>query len=193
MGYGRILSVFAIASICDWAMYTWMPLYLYESFGFSLVKAGFTSTFYIKAGGFAGLIAGGFLADGWARRSVRGRAWTQASGLLLAAPFLVLSGLTHQPWLLYIAMTIFGVGKGMYDGNTMPLLCERVPVGLRATAFGLLNFAGTFAGGVIAATAGALKGSLGLGHTFALCGCLLMVGGTLLLTVPRPSPESAAS
>jgi len=52
-GFWPLLTVFVIASICDWAIYTWMPLYLYETFHFSLVKAGFTATFYIKAGGFA--------------------------------------------------------------------------------------------------------------------------------------------
>jgi sugar phosphate permease len=36
-----------------------MPLYLFESFHFSLAKAGFTATFYIKAGGFVGLLLGG--------------------------------------------------------------------------------------------------------------------------------------
>lgn len=182
-GYGRILIVFAVASICDWAIYTWMPLYLYESFGFSLAKAGFTATFYMKAGGFAGLLLGGVLADGWARRSVGGRALTQATGLLLAAPFLVVSGMTHQPALLLVAMVLFGLGKGMYDGNTMPLLCERVPVALRATAFGLLNFAGTFAGGAVAAAAGALKRSVGLGHVFAVSGVLLLMSAVLLATV----------
>lgn len=187
-GYKKVLAIFAVASICDWAIYTWMPLYLYESFRFSLPKAGFTATFYIKLGGFAGLLIGGFLADAWARRSKRGRALTQSTGLLLAAPFLIASGLTHIPILLYLAMTLFGLGKGMYDGNTMPLLCEGVPVNMRATAFGMLNFAGTFAGGVIAATAGALKSTLGLGNMFAVCGALLLAAGILLATVQMHPP-----
>lgn len=187
-GFTRIFLVFAVASICDWAIYTWMPLYLFENFHYSLAAAGFAATFYIKAGGFIGLLAGGFLADAWAARSTSGRALTQGLGLVLAAPFLIASGLTHQPWLLCSAMAIFGFGKGMYDGNTMPLLCERVPTHLRATAFGLLNFGGTFAGGVIAATAGALKSSIGLGNTFAACGILLVGGGILLASVRRNTP-----
>src|SRR6185437_2110034 len=109
-GYKKVLAVFAIASICDWAIYTWMPLYLYESFHFSLAKAGFTATFYMKAGGFAGLLIGGFLADAWAQRSSSGRAFTQCAGLFLAAPFLMASGVTRNVLLLYLGMTLFGIG-----------------------------------------------------------------------------------
>lgn len=182
-GYRKILAVFAIASICDWAIYTWMPLYLYENFHFSLAKAGFTATFYMKAGGFAGLLFGGFLADAWAQHSSHGRAFTQCAGLLLAAPFLMASGITSNTLMLYLGMTLFGIGKGIYDGNTMPLLCEGIAPNMRATAFGMLNFAGTFSGGVIAAAAGGLKSNLGLGHTFFGCGVLLLIAGLIIATV----------
>jgi MFS family permease len=182
-GYTKILAVFAVASICDWSIYTWMPLYLFEAFHFSLAKAGFTATFYIKAGGFAGLLLGGVIADAWAARTTRGRAWTQSLGLLCAAPCLIFSGLTHSALPLCVAMAIFGLGKGMYDGNTMPLLCEGIPPHLRATAFGFLNFAGTLSGGVIAAAAGALKSTLGLGGTFVACGLLLFAAGLFMASI----------
>lgn len=189
-GYKKIFAVFAIASICDWAIYTWMPLYLYENFHFSLARAGFTATFYMKAGGFAGLLFGGYLADAWAQRTARGRAYTQCAGLLLAAPFLMASGVTGSTLTLYLGMTLFGIGKGIYDGNTMPLLCEGIAPEMRATAFGILNFGGTFSGGVIAAAAGALKGTLGLGHTFFACGILLLFAGLLTGTIRMRKPEA---
>jgi MFS family permease len=182
-GFRSLLIVFAIASICDWAIYTWMPLYLYENFHFSLVKSGFTATFYIKVGGFCGLLIGGVLADAWAKRSGRGRMLTQCLGLGCAAPCMILSAVTHMPWLLYTALIVFGLGKGMYDGNIMPVLCEGVSTRLRATAFGFLNFAGTFAGGVVAAAAGGLKSIIGLGGTFLLCGVLLLIAVGLLFIV----------
>jgi hypothetical protein len=85
-------------------------------------------------------------------------------------------------------MILFGIGKGMYDGNTMPVLCEGVSTRLRATAFGFLNFAGTFAGGAIAAAAGALKASIGLNGTFLGCGLLLACAAALLYRVEvRPA------
>ena len=75
----------------------------------------------------------------------------------------------------------------MYDGNTMPVLCEGISPRLRATAFGFLNFAGTFAGGVIAAAAGGLKSTIGLGGTFLMCGVLL-IGAAGLLSVVHIQP-----
>lgn len=182
-GYRKLLIVFAIASVCDWAIYTWMPFYLFESFHFSLAKAGFAATFYIKAGGFAGLLVGGFLGDAWFRRSGSGYVFTQTAGLLLAAPFLALSGITRAPAILYVGMVLFGLGKGMYDGNTMPVLCEGVDPDRRATAFGILNFAGTFCGGIVAAGAGALKSYIGLGPIFGICGGLLLVGSLITFQI----------
>jgi MFS family permease len=193
-GYLRLLSVFAIASICDWAIYTWMPLYLYETYHFSLARAGFTATFFIKAGGFCGLLVGGLLADFWAARYIRGRVLTQCVGLLIAAPCLIASGATRSPHLLYAAMLIFGLGKGMYDGNTMSVMCEGVSAQHRATAFGFLNFAGTFAGGVIAMLAGAMKSTIGLSGTFILCGALMLVGTWITATIRmKPLGEQPAA
>jgi MFS family permease len=111
----------------------------------------------------------GILADAWFPQHEH--VFTQTIGLLLAAPFLMLSGLTHTPSLLYVAMVLFGLGKGMYDGNTMPVLCEGINPQQRATAFGMLNFAGTFCGGIVAAAAGELKGHLGLGTISASVEC----------------------
>jgi MFS family permease len=192
-GFRKVLAVFAIASICDWAIYTWMPLYLFEQFHFSLAKAGFAATFYIKAGGFVGLLLGGFLADAWARRAPQGRVWTQSLGLLFAAPCLILGGLTNTPFLLYAAMILFGLGKGMYDGNTMPVLCQGIAPEYRATAFGFLNFAGTLSGGAIAAAAGGLKSFVGLGGTFIACGVLLLLAGLFTASIRmRPlEPQQA--
>lgn len=191
-GFTKILAVFALASIADWAIYTWMPLYLFQSFHFTLAKAGFAATFYIKAGGFIGLLFGGLLADYWAQRSQRGRILTQTVGLACAAPCLILCGVLHQPVLLYCSMAAFGIGKGMYDGNTMPVLCQGVPVNLRATAYGILNFAGTLCGGAIAAAGGALKAWIGLSGVFLLCGALLCVAAITIASLSELSwqPET---
>jgi len=167
-------------------------LYLYERFHFSLTGAGFTATFWIRAGGFLGLLCGGLLADQWALRAQRGRVWTQTVGLGLAAPCLIVTSVTGQVTLLCVAMLLFGLGKGMYDGNTMPILCEGIPAGMRATAFGFLNFAGTMLGGAVALTAGLLKASIGLNGTFLGCGLLMLVAAGITARI-RMRSLSAAS
>jgi hypothetical protein len=80
-------------------------------------------------------------------------------------------------------MIIFGIGKAAYDGNIMPVLCESVPPALMATGFGVLNFAGTLAGGAMTVLAGALKSAVGLNDIFVTCGVLLTVSGLFALRI----------
>ncbi|NJD20332.1 MAG: MFS transporter, partial [Gemmatimonadetes bacterium] len=47
---------------------TWMPTYIYEHFGVSLVEAGVTSMLFHHVFAFAGVLAGGWLSDRLARR-----------------------------------------------------------------------------------------------------------------------------
>ena len=118
------LTVFTIVGLCNWMVYTWMPLYLYEHLHLTLAEAGFAATFYLQAGSLGGTALGGWLADRWSRVNPRGRQLTQAIGLLAAAPFLFLTGVADAPVLLYIGLTVFGLGRGFYDCNCMPVLCE---------------------------------------------------------------------
>jgi len=73
-------------------------LYLYERRHITLANAGFTTTFYVQVGAFAGILLGGLLADRWIIRSPRDRLWTHALGLATAAPFLFLvGGISSRP------------------------------------------------------------------------------------------------
>jgi MFS family permease len=182
-GYPSMFSVFAATSVGNWIVYTWLPLYLYERFHMRLDEAGFTATFYLQAGSFAGILAGGAAADRWAMRNPRGRLLAQASGLGVAAPFLFLSGFTSSVVLLTVGMVVFGVGRGIYDANCMPALCQIAPKELRATGFGLFNFIGPFAGGVVAAGAGALKSTIGIGGALEIAGVLLAISAVVLTRV----------
>jgi MFS family permease len=106
--------------------------------------------------------------------------------MALAAPFLCLAGMTTSAGLLLAAMVIFGIGKGGYDCNVMPVLCEIAPPELRATGYGLFNCAGTVAGGAFAAAAGALKSTVGTGGMMEAAGCFFLVGAVLLFRLELP-------
>ena len=168
-------------SIANWIVYTWLPLYLYERFGMSLAAAGFAGTFYIQAGSVAGVLLGGRLADSWVRRNSSGRLLTQAAGLSAAAPFLFLAGSTSSVAILIAALLLFGIGRGAYDCNTMPVLSQIARPELRATGYGLFNCLGCIAGGVMAALAGALKSALGLGAAFQLAAAILFISALVLM------------
>ena len=69
----------------------------------------------------------------------------------------------------------------------MPVLCEIAPPELRATGYGLFNCAGTVAGGVVAALAGALKSTVGIGGMMQAAGLLFFVAAILLFRLQLPS------
>ncbi|MBI1896758.1 MAG: MFS transporter [Acidobacteria bacterium] len=187
-GFLAMTAVFSAVSIANWIVYTWLPLYLYERFGMSLALAGFSATFYIQAASFAGILAGGWLADSWSRRTTRGRLMTQALGLAAAAPFLFVIGVTGSQALLITALIVFGLGRGLYDCNTMPTLCQIAQPDLRSTGYGIFNFAACLAGGVAAALAGYLKAAVGLGAAFETAAILLLVSAGMLARI-RPGSE----
>ena len=85
----------------------------------------------------------------------------------------------------YAALIAFGVGRGLFDCNTMPILREVVGPDLSATGYGIFNMAGCIAGGVCAAVAGWMKETVGLGAAFPLSAMVLVAGCFLLLRVPR--------
>ncbi len=184
-GFGIMTGVFSAMAVANWLVYTWLPLYLYERFGMSLAEAGFTATFYIQGASFGGIILGGWLADRWSAGSARGRLYTQTCGLLLASPFLFLLGHADTRLVLVAALVLFGAGRGFYDCNTMPVLCQVARDDLRSTGYGIFNFAGCVAGGIVAALAGALKNVLGLAAAFQIAAGILCLSGVLLLRIKR--------
>ena len=183
-GYPSMFAVFAALSVGNWIVYTWLPLYLYERFKMRLDEAGFTATFYLQIGSFAGILIGGAVADRLVLRNPRGRLIAQSMALAVAAPFLFLSGFTSSVAMLMAGMVVFGLGRGVYDANCMPALCQIAPENLRATGFGLFNFIGPFTGGIVAAGAGALKSTIGIGGALEIAGVLLGLSAIVLARVP---------
>lgn len=187
-GFWRLTAAFSAMGLVNWLVYTWLPLYLYESFRLTLALAGFSATFYIQAASFVGILVGGMLSDYFAVHRPQGRIWVQAAGLVAAAPCLFLVGAVHSFALLIVALVVYGLGRGIYDSNTMPVLCHIAPDELRSTGYGVFNFMSCVVGGVAAALAGILRSSLGLGVAFQVAAVLLVAAGWLLVTVSQKLP-----
>ncbi len=182
--WGLVLAN-TLAGFAYWCVYTWMALFLFERYNVSLTAAGFSSTFYIQVASFAGILLGGWLADRWTRRNIHGRLWTQAIGFFLAGPFLFLVGATGDWWVLIPGLICFGLGRGFFDCNLMPVACQMVPSNLRASAYGILNFTSAIAGGVMAAAGGAFKDRIGLGAAIQISGALLILAALCLAALCR--------
>jgi predicted MFS family arabinose efflux permease len=182
----------AVQSIGWWVVYTWLPLFLYEQFHMSLTEAGGTATFYLQSASFAGILAGGWLADRWSHSSDRGRALTQGIGLILAGPCLAVVGGTTSTMILIAALVIAGIGRGAYDCNTMPVMCQFTRPETCATGYGVYNFASCAVSGSMMAVAGAVKSSVGLGMALEGAGALMLLCGLYLLSARFSSQPSVA-
>jgi MFS transporter, Spinster family, sphingosine-1-phosphate transporter len=192
-GFLFLTGIFAAVSTANWVAYAWLPLHLYERRHMTLADAGFTATFYVQVGAFAGILLGGVIADRWIIRSPRGRLWTQALALTVAAPFLfVVGGVSSWP-LLLVSLIVFGIGRGTFDSNAMPILCQIAPPSLRATGYGIFNCAGCIAGGLMTVAAGWIKAHAGLSGAFQFAAVMWLLSACMLamLRLRRVMFESA--
>lgn len=184
-GYLGMMAAFSAFAVANWTVYTWLPLYVFERFRMSLASAGFSATFYLQVASLAGILAGGWLADRWSLSSSKGRVLTQILGIVVASPFLFLVGVADSNAALIAALIAFGIGKGFYDCNTMPVLAQVARSELLATGYGIFNLAGCIAGGAMAAIAGALKPFIGLLGAIQASALLLLASALGLLLVKR--------
>ena len=76
------------------------------------------------------------------------------------------------------------MSQGFLDANLMPAACTVTDFRHRATAYGLLNFVGTTAGGVMTYVGGMLKDQhVPFGATFQAASALILIAGLLLFAV----------
>lgn len=181
-----LLFYFAIPSLPGWGIKNWLPTLFSESLQIDMSAAGPLSTITIAASSFLGVIFGGILSDKWVQGNMRGRIYTSAIGLSLTIPALLLIGLGHSLVHIMGAAILFGVGFGMFDGNNMPILCQFVPSGYRATAYGILNMSGVFAGAFITDLLGRSTDAGNLGQSFAMLAGIVLVAIIIQLTFLRP-------
>lgn len=167
---------------------TWTPTFLTEKFAFKLTTAGLSGSVFIHLASALSVPLGGLLADALARRLAGGRILVQALGLALGAGFIVLVGLTKEVRTLLVAMTLFGLCKGLYDANIFASLYDVIEPRARATAAGIMNTVG-WGGGALGPLAVGLATKYGrhatdidnMSEAIAFGGVIYVVGAVLLL------------
>lgn len=185
-----ILFYFAAPSLPGWAIKNWLPTLFSENLNLPMAEAGPMSTITIALSSFCGVVAGGILSDRWVQRNIRGRIYISAIGLGLTIPALFLLGFGHNTMGVISAGMLFGIGFGIFDANNMPILCQFVSPKYRATAYGIMNMTGVFAGAMVTNVLGKWSddGNLGLG--FALLSVVVAVAIALQLLFLKPKQES---
>lgn len=181
-----ILFYFAIPSLPGWATKNWLPTLFAQNLHIDMAKAGPLSTITIAASSFLGVIFGGILSDRWVQKNIRGRVYTSAIGLGLTIPSLLLIGFGHSLFNVIGAAFCFGFGYGMFDANNMPILCQFVSAKYRATAYGLMNMVGVFAGAFITDLLGKSTDAGNLGKSFAMLAGIVAVALIVQLYFLRP-------
>ncbi len=170
-----ILLYFATPSLPGWATKNWFPTLFAESLSLNMSEAGPLSTFTIAISSFIGVIAGGLLSDKWVQKNVYGRVYTSAIGLALTIPSLLLLGFGYNFLMIVGGGLCFGIGFGMFDANNMPILCQFIVPRYRATAYGIMNMTGVFAGAAITNILGKSTDAGNLGHDFAMLAGLVSI------------------
>ena len=185
-----ILIYFAAPSLPGWATKNWLPTLFADNLDIPMSQAGPMSTITIAVSSFIGVLIGGFLSDKWVQKNIRGRVYTSAIGLGMTIPALFLLGFGHSLTAVVGAGLLFGVGYGMFDANNMPILCQIISAKYRATAYGIMNMVGVFAGALVTQVLGKWTdgGNLGLG--FALLGIVVIVALTLQLVFLKPKTDN---
>jgi len=181
-----ILIYFAIPSLPGWATKNWLPTLFANNLKIDMAEAGPISTITIAASSFLGVIFGGILSDRWVQKNIKGRIYTSAIGLALTIPSLLLIGFGHSLFNIIGAAFCFGFGFGMFDANNMPILCQFVSAKYRATAYGLMNMMGVFAGAFITDFLGKSTDSGSLGKDFAMLSVIVLIALMIQLYFLRP-------
>ena len=185
-----ILFYFAAPSLPGWATKNWLPTLFAQSLDIPMSSAGPISTITIAVSSFIGVIFGGWLSDRWVQRNLRGRIYTSAIGLGMTIPALLLLGLGSSLVAVVGAGLLFGVGYGMFDANNMPILCQFISAKYRATAYGIMNMTGVFAGALVTQVLGRWTDGGNLGMGFALLGGVVALALALQLFCLRPVTDN---
>ena len=185
-----ILIYFAVPSLPGWATKNWLPTLFEKNLGLDMALAGPMSTITIAASSFVGVLLGGVLSDKWVLRNIRGRIYTSAIGLGMTIPALILLGFGHSVVAVVGAGMLFGIGFGMFDANNMPILCQIISAKYRATAYGVMNMVGVFAGAAVTHLLGKWTDGGNLGMGFAVLGGIVIVALVLQLACLRPTSDN---
>jgi MFS family permease len=186
LSFWVILFYFSAPSLPGWATKNWLPTLFSTILHINMTEAGPQSTIAIALSALLGVLIGGVLSDRWMQRTLRGRIYTGAIGLALTIPAVLLLGFGNSFLTIWGGALCFGFGFGMFDVNSMPILCQFVSPRYRATGYGLMNMAGLSAGALITTLLGKSADSGNLSRDFALLSIFVAIALFLQLLLLHP-------
>jgi MFS family permease len=190
-GFILLVLYFTLPALAGWVVKDWMPDILKERFHLSQGDAGVYAVLPVQFASLVGVGLGGWLADAWMRRSLRGRILVSALGTTLFLPSLFGVGLTERLALAVAFLVLYGIGWGFFDCNNMPILAQVVRPELRATGYGFMNLVSISCGGFADWGFGALRDQhVPLFAIFGVFALIALISVGIVLAI-RPRPELA--
>ncbi|MGD0011014.1 MAG: MFS transporter [Terriglobia bacterium] len=116
------------------------------------------------------------------RRMAGGRVLVQAIALFCGAPFVFFCGRTGSLAWVMVALTAWGLFKGLYDANIFASVFDVVRPQVRGTAAGLMNMMGWLGGGAAPVVTGYVAQHEGASLAISLASVVYVVAGILLVT-----------
>ncbi len=147
VGFILLVLYFTLPALAGWVVRDWMPDILKEQFGLGQGKAGVSAVLFVQIASLLGAGVGGWLADRWMTKTMRGRIFVSALGMTFFLPALFGVGNATTLTIAIGFLMLFGLGWGFFDCNNMPILCQIVRPELRATGYGFMNLVSISCGG----------------------------------------------
>ena len=193
-GFILLVLYFTLPALAGWVVKDWMPAILKEQFGLGQGKAGVSAVLYVQLASLVGVGVGGWLADRWMRRSIRGRIFVSAIGMSFFLPSLFGVGNASSLAVAVGFLILFGLGWGFFDCNNMPILCQIVRPQLRATGYGVMNLVSISCGGFADWGFGALRDrQVPLNVIFGVFAAVALLSIVIVLLIkPKERPAGTA-
>jgi MFS family permease len=188
-----LVAYFTLPALAGWVVRDWMPDIFREQFDLGEGRAGVSAVLYVQLASLVGVGLGGWLADRWMKRTIRGRIFASAVGVSLFMPSLFGVGGAETVGVAVGFLILFGLGWGFFDCNNMPILCQIARPELRATGYGIMNLVSIAFGGFADWSFGALRDSqVSLMLTFGIFAAAALLSIVLVLLIRPIEPQPVA-
>jgi MFS family permease len=175
-----LMGAFMCANFVALVSLAWMPNFLYDKFHMSVAMAGLSATLFAQIASMVGSPVGGWLADIFRRRHVGGRVLVQAIAIFCGAPFVFFCGRAGTMAAVIVALTAWGLFKGLYDANIFASVFDVIPPQVRGTAAGFVNMVGWLGGGAAPVVIGFVAMRIGASRAISLSAFVYVAAGILL-------------
>jgi len=177
-----LMGAFMCANFVALVLLSWMPKFLYDKFHLTLAMAGLSATIFVQLASMLGSPLGGWLADLLRKQMAGGRVLVQAIALFCGAPFVFLCARNSSVLWVMLALTGWGLFKGLYDANIFASVFDVVAPQVRGATAGLMNMVGWLGGGAAPVLTGYVAQHHDPGLAISLAS-LAYVGAGILLVI----------